>query len=89
MMKWFPLLASLLASPSYSAGPFARASVNATDGIVPGQQLRVIVEVFAPDFMQSSVDVAGCRCSDRSSQLPQSVSSRLRSSDGKRMEQQV
>jgi hypothetical protein len=50
MMKWFPLLASLLASPSYSAGPFARASVDATDGIVPGQQLRVIVEVFAPDF---------------------------------------
>ena len=31
-------------------GLFARASVDATDGIVPGQQLRVIVEVFAPDF---------------------------------------
>jgi hypothetical protein len=50
MMKWLPLLASLLTSPSYAAGPFARASIEATEGIVPGQQIRLIVEVFAPDF---------------------------------------
>ncbi|NEI96427.1 hypothetical protein GR216_00215 [Rhizobium leguminosarum] len=37
----------------FSAEPFGRASIEGADGIVPGQQVHVVVDVFVPDFFTS------------------------------------
>ncbi|EJT01967.1 BatD family protein [Rhizobium sp. CCGE 510] len=44
-----------LASPivAFAAEPFGRASLAETTQYVPGQQIAVVVEVFAPDFFTS------------------------------------
>ncbi|TNM64772.1 BatD family protein [Aliirhizobium smilacinae] len=49
-MRWLALLFLLAAAPAMAAQPFARASVDATGGIVPGQKVSVFVDVFAPYF---------------------------------------
>ncbi len=51
-MKWLALLL-LTMTPAAAAQPFARAAVEGGDGIVPGQQVHVIIDVFAPDFFTS------------------------------------
>jgi hypothetical protein len=52
-MKWLALLLLLVPLPSFAAQPFAQVAVEASGVIVPGQQVRVIVDVFAPDFFTS------------------------------------
>lgn len=52
-MRWLAIVLLLSASPATGAEPFARASIDGGDGIVPGQQVHVIVDVFAPDFFTS------------------------------------
>ncbi|MBY5748272.1 protein BatD [Rhizobium leguminosarum] len=53
-MRLLVLLIGLLAcGPGFAAEPFARASIEGAEGIVPGQQVRVVVDVFAPDFFTS------------------------------------
>lgn len=49
------LVALLLVAPSlaWGAEPFARASVEDGGNIVPGQQVRVDVDIFVPDFFTS------------------------------------
>ncbi|KAA3503957.1 hypothetical protein DXM27_01235 [Rhizobium rhizogenes] len=47
-------LVSLLAcAQAFAAEPFGRVSIEDAEGIVPGQQVRVVVDVFAPDFFTS------------------------------------
>ncbi|NEJ82784.1 hypothetical protein GR268_40495 [Rhizobium leguminosarum] len=36
-----------------AAEPFGRAAIEGAEGIVPGQQVHVVVDVFAPDFFTS------------------------------------
>ncbi|EJJ27555.1 BatD family protein [Rhizobium sp. CF142] len=53
-MTHFALLFWLLASGSaLAAEPFARAAVEGGDEIVPGQQVRLTVDVFVPEFFTS------------------------------------
>ncbi|MQY46186.1 hypothetical protein GAO09_09000 [Rhizobiales bacterium RZME27] len=53
-MRLFVLLFSLLAGGStFASEPFGRASIMEVEKIVPGQQVHVVVEVFAPDFFTS------------------------------------
>ena len=47
------LIAFLACSPVFAAEPFGRASIEGADGIVPGQQVHVVVDVFVPDFFTS------------------------------------
>ncbi|OCJ02542.1 hypothetical protein A6U87_19330 [Rhizobium sp. AC44/96] len=54
MMKLILSIVLLLApSIAWSAEPFARATVEDGDGIVPGQQVRVDVDIYVPDFFTS------------------------------------
>lgn len=54
-MKKLILAIVLVLAPSFALGaePFARATVEATNGIVPGQQVRVDIDVYVPDFFTS------------------------------------
>ncbi|MBY5412443.1 protein BatD [Rhizobium leguminosarum] len=53
-MRLLAVLIGLLAcGPGFTAEPFARASIEGAEGIVPGQQVRVVVDVFAPEFFTS------------------------------------
>ncbi|MGO7455855.1 BatD family protein [Rhizobium ruizarguesonis] len=36
-----------------AAEPFGRAAIEGAEGIVPGQQVHVVVDIFAPDFFTS------------------------------------
>ncbi len=53
-MRWF-IFALLMLVPqvAFGAQPFARATVDTQGETVPGQQIRILVEVFAPDFFTS------------------------------------
>ncbi|KRB55371.1 hypothetical protein ASE04_05070 [Rhizobium sp. Root708] len=53
-MKLLPAV-FLFSAPAlaFSAEPFARATVEASNGIVPGQQVRVDIDVYVPDFFTS------------------------------------
>ena len=54
MTKWLLLMVWLLAPcAAFAAEPFARASVEGDGKIVPGQQVRVDVDVFVPNFFTS------------------------------------
>ena len=51
MMRLLLVIASLLVpSIAFGADPFARATLENSDGIVPGQQLLVDVDIYVPDF---------------------------------------
>jgi hypothetical protein len=53
-MRWLSMALLLLtAGPSFAAEPFARVEIEDKGQIVPGQQVRVDVTVFAPDFFTS------------------------------------
>ncbi len=53
-MKTLTLLFLILASGvAEAAEPFGRASIEEAGGLVPGQQVHVSVDVFAPDFFVS------------------------------------
>lgn len=53
-MRLFILLMTALTSAgAFAAEPFGRASIEGADGIVPGQQVHVVVDVFVPDFFTS------------------------------------
>ncbi|MBY3447838.1 BatD family protein [Rhizobium laguerreae] len=53
-MRLLVLLIGLLTSTYvFAAEPFGRASIEGAEGIVPGQQVHVVVDVFAPDFFTS------------------------------------
>ncbi|MDU0311079.1 hypothetical protein [Rhizobium sp. 10PS4] len=53
-MRLFAVLIGLLAfGPGFAAEPFGRASIGSAEGIVPGQQVHVVVDVFAPEFFTS------------------------------------
>jgi len=53
-MRLFILLMTALTSAgAFAAEPFGGASIEGGDGIVPGQQVHVVVDVFAPDFFTS------------------------------------
>ncbi|QFY63166.1 protein BatD (plasmid) [Rhizobium grahamii] len=47
------ILLVLVPSVALGAEPFARATVEAGNGIVPGQQVRVDIDVYVPDFFTS------------------------------------
>ncbi|MBY2987481.1 BatD family protein [Rhizobium leguminosarum] len=36
-----------------AAEPFGRAAIEGAEGIIPGQQVHVVVDIFAPDFFTS------------------------------------
>ncbi|MBB3315670.1 hypothetical protein FHT77_001535 [Rhizobium sp. BK181] len=50
---WAALIFASTACTAFAAEPFARVSINDSDSIVPGQQVRVTVDVFAPNFFTS------------------------------------
>ncbi|UIJ81792.1 hypothetical protein [Rhizobium leguminosarum] len=53
-MRLLAVLIGLLAcGPGFAAEPFGRASIEGAEEIVPGQQVHVVVDVFAPDFFTS------------------------------------
>ncbi|MBY3048717.1 BatD family protein [Rhizobium laguerreae] len=53
-MRLLVLLIGLLTSTCvFAAEPFGRASIEGAEGIVPGQQVHVVVDVFAPEFFTS------------------------------------
>ncbi|TBZ45175.1 BatD family protein [Rhizobium leguminosarum] len=53
-MRLLVLLVGLLTSTYvFAAEPFGRASIEGAEGIVPGQQVHVVVDVFAPEFFTS------------------------------------
>ncbi|MFW8585912.1 hypothetical protein ACOJBM_16780 [Rhizobium beringeri] len=53
-MRLLAVLIGILAcGPGFAAEPFARASIEGAEGIVPGQQVHVVVDVFAPEFFTS------------------------------------
>ncbi|MBY3537221.1 protein BatD [Rhizobium laguerreae] len=53
-MRLLVLLIGLLISTYvFAAEPFGRASIEGAEGIVPGQQVHVVVDVFAPEFFTS------------------------------------
>ncbi|MBB5261232.1 BatD family protein [Rhizobium leguminosarum] len=53
-MRLLMLLIGLLTSTYvFAAEPFGRASIEGAEGIVPGQQVHVVVDVFAPEFFTS------------------------------------
>ncbi|NKL77628.1 BatD family protein [Rhizobium leguminosarum] len=53
-MRLLVLLIGLLTSTYvFAAEPFGRASIEGAEGIVPGQQVHVVVDVFAPEFFTS------------------------------------
>ncbi|MBB4331623.1 BatD family protein [Rhizobium leguminosarum] len=47
------LIGILTCGPGFAAEPFGRASIEGAEGIVPGQQVHVVVDVFAPEFFTS------------------------------------
>lgn len=47
------LMAVLSPGGAFAAEPFARASIKGADDVVPGQQVHVVVEVYAPEFFTS------------------------------------
>jgi hypothetical protein len=51
------LFLALGAPPAFGAEPFARSALEQTGAIVPGQQLRLTVDVFAPGFFTSPPDL--------------------------------
>lgn len=52
-MRWLVLLLLMFPPPVLADEPFARTEIDSGEGIVPGQQVHVIVDVFAPDFFTS------------------------------------
>ena len=44
------LVLALLPLRALAAAPFAKASIDGEGPFVPGQQIRVVVDVFAPNF---------------------------------------
>ncbi len=53
-MRWIIIVLFMLVSKTApGAEPFARATIETQGNIVPGQQIRVLVEVFAPNFFTS------------------------------------
>jgi hypothetical protein len=53
-MKWLPIALLLVtAGHGFAAEPFARVEIEDKGLIVPGQQVRIDVTVFAPDFFTS------------------------------------
>lgn len=53
-MNWLMLVfAMLVPATAMAAAPFARADIDDGKNIVPGQQLHVIVQVFAPSYFTS------------------------------------
>ncbi|WFR97580.1 BatD family protein [Rhizobium tumorigenes] len=53
-MKWLPIvLLMVTASHGFAAEPFARVEIEDKGHVVPGQQVRLDVTVFAPDFFTS------------------------------------
>ncbi|TCU08393.1 BatD family protein [Rhizobium sullae] len=53
-MKFLVVLIVLLTcARAFAAEPFGRASIEGAGGMVPGQQVHVVVDVFAPDFFTS------------------------------------
>ncbi|MDE1154718.1 MAG: hypothetical protein PW735_03190 [Acidobacteriaceae bacterium] len=54
MTRWLPFpILLLIAGHCLAAEPFARVAIEDKGTIVPGQQLRLDVTVFAPDFFTS------------------------------------
>ncbi|EPE98037.1 BatD family protein [Rhizobium grahamii] len=50
---WAILTFASMASAALAAEPFARVTIDDSDSIVPGQQVQVTVDVFAPNFFTS------------------------------------
>lgn len=65
------LLLALSALPAIAAEPFARSAIEKTDTIVPGQQLRLTVDVFAPGFFTSPPDLPLFEMEDALVTLPE------------------
>lgn len=53
MMRATLLLWLFLSGSALAAEPFARAAIEGSGEIVPGQQVRLTVDVFVPDFFTS------------------------------------
>ncbi|MGQ3212593.1 MAG: BatD family protein [Shinella sp.] len=53
LLRFAVALWLVLGSAGFAAEPFARVKIEDTGRIVPGQQVRVDVEVFVPDFFTS------------------------------------
>lgn len=53
----FACLFAMMINPAFAAEPFTRISINAGGTIVPGQQIRLTVDVFAPGFFTSPPDL--------------------------------
>jgi hypothetical protein len=53
MMRLGLLLWLFLSASAFAAEPFARAAIEGSGEIVPGQQVRLTVDVFVPDFFTS------------------------------------
>lgn len=47
------LLWAFICGQAIAAEPFGRAAIEGAEGIVPGQQVHVVVDIFAPDFFTS------------------------------------
>ncbi|MFC5755638.1 BatD family protein [Rhizobium sp. GCM10022189] len=51
------LLSTMIGFPALAADPFVRSEIETSDTIVPGQQLRLTVDIFAPGFFTSPPDL--------------------------------
>lgn len=71
MRMFAAFLLALSALPALAAEPFARSAVEKTDTIVPGQQLRLTIDVFAPGFFTSPPDLPLFEIPDALVTLPQ------------------
>ncbi|TBG56188.1 BatD family protein [Rhizobium leguminosarum] len=47
------LLWAFICGQAIAAEPFGRAAIEGAEGIVPGQQVHVVVDIFAPEFFMS------------------------------------
>lgn len=56
LLRLIAAVFTLTALPAFAAKPFARAVLDATGTVVPGQQVHLIVDVLAPGFFTSPPD---------------------------------
>lgn len=71
MKTFISFLLGLAAFPALAAEPFAKATIDAQGSIVPGQQVRLTVDVLAPGFFTSPPDLPLFGMRDALVTLPQ------------------
>ncbi|CCM74493.1 BatD family protein [Rhizobium mesoamericanum] len=69
--RLFTMLLAIIGFPALAAEPFARSAIDAGETIMPGEQIRLTVDVFAPGFFTSPPDLPLFDIPDALVTLPQ------------------